>query len=114
MPGQQRLGRDNRGQLRHCASSQPLRFQSQPTTLVIGETESAASELFAQDPVLLAQIIERLLLPLIHPAATEITTNRNESRTPHRSTLSRNLKGRAVICIAFSAFEFLDITPAEF
>jgi hypothetical protein len=28
------------------------------------------------------QTIDRLLLPLIHPAATEITTNRNRSRTP--------------------------------
>jgi hypothetical protein len=68
VPRQQRFGSDNRGELRQSTPPEPLRSGSEPTTLVVCETNSASSELFAQDTILLAQIVDCLLLVLIHPA----------------------------------------------
>ena len=67
MPSEQSLGRDDRRQLRQDPPAKPFRLYCQTSTLVICESESAISELFAQHPILLAQIIDCLSLLLIHP-----------------------------------------------
>jgi hypothetical protein len=58
--------------------------------------------LLAQHPILLAQIVDCLLLLLIHPARDGIGTNRNGSRT----LTVQPYHGHC----AFSAFDFLDNT----
>jgi hypothetical protein len=60
--------------------------------LVIGETKSAASELLAQNPVLLPQRVDRLLLLVIHPAGNGDHQEPKRVEDRHRSTLSRDFK----------------------
>src|SRR5450759_4087184 len=67
MPGQQRLGRDNRGHLGQNLPSQSFGLGRQATALVIVEPQPTAIELLAKHPVLLAKVVNDLLLALIHP-----------------------------------------------
>ena len=48
---------------------QAFRLDCQSTSLVVVESHSSVSELLAQNPILLAQILECLQLALIHPAS---------------------------------------------
>src|SRR5947209_13199462 len=68
MPGPQRLRGDDRGHFGQKLSSQTLGSDRQPTTLVVIEPQPAIHELLAQHPVLLTQILNDLLLVLIHPS----------------------------------------------
>src|SRR3954454_10370061 len=66
MPSQQ--GACNKGgDFRQMSPPQAFRLGCQSTSLVVVESHSSVSELLAQDPVLLTQIIDRLQLTLIHP-----------------------------------------------
>ena len=92
VPRQQSLGRHNCRHSGQGTPAKPLRFRGQPTALVIRETKSAASELFAQDPVLLAQIVDRLLMLVIHPARDQDDHESERIENAHRSTLSRQFR----------------------
>jgi len=68
----------------------------QSTALFVSKPESATAKLLAQHLVLLAQILYRLLLLLIHPARNRDQQNRNGSRTVSSAVLQKT-------AIAFSS-----------
>src|ERR1039458_6385334 len=80
MPGHQGLRRHDRGHLRQKPATEPFRLGRQTTPLVVVEPKPPATKLFFEDPILFTKIVEGELLLLIHPA-TEISKNRNGSRT---------------------------------
>src|SRR3954471_12991662 len=53
---------------RQKLSPQPLGSGSQPTALVIVQPQAAIPELFAKDPILLAQVVDHLELVLVPPS----------------------------------------------
>jgi hypothetical protein len=53
---------------------------SQPTALIVAESQSAIANLFSKNPILLDQIFDNMLLMLILQPAIEITTNENGSK----------------------------------
>ena len=55
MPGQQRLGGDDRGHFGQDLPPQPLGLGGQATALVVVESKALVAELLAKNPVLLAQ-----------------------------------------------------------
>src|SRR5215470_863028 len=86
------------------ASAESFGSRREPATLVIRETKSATAELLAQHPILLAQIVNCLLLLLIHPARDGNYHEPERVENAHCSTVSWAL------CIVFNAFDFLDNT----
>src|SRR5215467_10932186 len=66
--------------------------------------KSATAELLAQHPILLAQIVDCLLLLLIHPARDGNQHEPKRVENAHCSTVSWAL------CIVFNTFDFLDNT----
>ena len=81
-----------------------LGSRREPATLVVRETKSATAELLAQHAILLAQIVDCLLLLLIHPARDGNQHEPKRVENAHCSTVSWAL------CIVFNAFDFLDNT----
>jgi hypothetical protein len=55
-------------QFRQQPSSEQPGFFRQTATLVVGEAKPPIAKLFAKDSIFLLQIIDRVLLPLIHPS----------------------------------------------
>jgi hypothetical protein len=49
-------------------SSEPPGFGRQTATLVVGEAKPQIAKLFAKDSIFLLQILDRVLLRLIHPS----------------------------------------------
>src|SRR4051794_12337801 len=68
MPCQQSVRCNKRGEFRQTSPPQAFRLGCQPTSLVVVESHASVSKLLAQNPVLLAQILDRLQLTLIHRA----------------------------------------------
>ena len=68
MPSQQRLGSHDRCDPVEQPPSDFLCPRCQPPTLVIGKTHSAVANLLSQNPILLDQIMDDMLLVLVHPA----------------------------------------------
>jgi hypothetical protein len=58
VPGQQSLGRDERGHFFQKLPTQAFGFGRQSTALVVVEPYSPAAELFAQDAVLFAKVLD--------------------------------------------------------
>jgi hypothetical protein len=114
MPGQQSLRGDDRCDLRQSASSEPLCPGCEPATLTVRESKSAATELLAQYPVLLTQVVDRLLLLLVHPAGNgnDHEPERIENATHAFNRIMRIMRGQAVSgnVLFFSTFELLDST----
>jgi hypothetical protein len=67
VPSQQYLGRDDRGHLGHKLSPQSFDLRGE-SALLIREPEATAPELLAQHAILLAEVLDHLLLLLIHPS----------------------------------------------
>ncbi len=67
MPPENRVGRDDRGDLTESATAQPVSVHRQPTAFLIGQTDPAA-QVRAEDAVFFDQIGNRLL-PLVGPPA---------------------------------------------
>jgi hypothetical protein len=95
---------DDRCDLRQRASAEPFGSRREPATLVVRETKSATAGLLAQRPILLAQIVDCLLLLLIHPARDGNQHEPERVENTHCSTVSWALR------IVFNAFDFLDNT----
>src|ERR1017187_2946994 len=87
----------------------------QTAALIVSEAEPPATELGAKDPVFLPQILDRVLLLLVHPAG-----NRKEqkgdwiqflrhrfSRLPSHTCAVAHARRFA---LAFNQLQFLDIT----
>ena len=68
MPSQQSTGCHDGGNFGQYSPSQQLGPYREATPLVVIEAQSPCTELCVQNPILLAQIIDDLLLLVIHPA----------------------------------------------
>jgi hypothetical protein len=68
MPPQNRIGRDDRGDLPQPATPQPMAAHAQPTPVVIAQSQAPSPQLLSQDAVLFDQVCQGLLLPPIQPA----------------------------------------------
>src|SRR5438270_4173597 len=69
MPRQQGLRCNKRGDFLQTPPPQAFRLGCQSTSLIVVESHSSVSELLAQNPVFLAQVLDRLQLALSHPAS---------------------------------------------
>jgi hypothetical protein len=89
VPGQQGLRCDNRSDFSQSASSESFGLGCEPATLIVGKSKPAPAELFPKYSVFLPQVVDRLLLLLVHPSG-----NRNEHESEriqnptHASTVS--------------------------
>jgi hypothetical protein len=94
------------------SSFRPIFFAlaASPPTLVIAETHSAASDLLSQNPILLHQIMDDMLVMLVHPTGQRDDENgkRVQERT-HCRKLSRALSGLAPSIFNQSSFAHYDI-----
>ena len=68
MPRQQRVRCHDCRELAQQPSSQCPGFRSEPTALVVGETQAPGSDLFTQDAVLFLKIVDDVALLLVEPA----------------------------------------------
>src|SRR5262249_16828725 len=91
MPSQKRLWSHDGGELVEELSADLLRFRCQSATLIIVETHAAVADLLSKDPILLDQILDELLLMLVHPAGQRDNDERKWIKErAHRCTLSRD------------------------
>jgi hypothetical protein len=68
VPGQDRVGRDDRCDRVEHRATERLALGREAPSLVVGQTESLAAKLLAQDAVLLSQVVESLgLLAIREP-----------------------------------------------
>jgi hypothetical protein len=68
MPAEQRVGRDDRGDLAQGVTAQAVRPRSQSPPIVIGEAQAPPTQLPAQEAVLLKQVGDRLPFAALQPA----------------------------------------------
>ena len=67
MPRQQGVRRHNRGDVPQDAAAEGLGFRCQSSPLRVGESQPSGPELFAEDAVLLLEIVDDVALLLVHP-----------------------------------------------
>jgi hypothetical protein len=79
VPVQQGPGRRNRGYLRQQPSSEQFPLCCQATALIVSEAKAAVVEPSPKHPVLFAQILDGVLLMLIHPAGDRYQQKANGS-----------------------------------
>jgi hypothetical protein len=68
IPAQDRVGRDQPGELFQGASADGSALRSEPATLGVAEAQVSVAELLAQHAVLLLEVLEDVDLAPIHPA----------------------------------------------
>jgi hypothetical protein len=68
VPSQQCLGRDDGGDRCEHLPTEAFCLAGQPAPLIVIQPQPSAAELFSKDPIFFAQIIDGILLLLIHPA----------------------------------------------
>jgi hypothetical protein len=71
--------------------------------LIIGETESAVTDLFAENTVLLGQVINGVLLMFVEPER-HLTRNENGLRSPDMDAAYH--PARTCFVVDFNTFEF--------
>ena len=119
MPCQQGLRSYDGGHFCQQPSSQRPGSDGQTAALIVGEAKPPRAELTAKDSVFLPQILNGVLLPLIHPSGNgqeqkaervQCLRHRLSSLTSHTSSvLLTDCFGHA-----FSQFQFLDNTASPF
>ena len=82
MPPQNRVGRDDRGDLTKAATAQPVSVHGQPPAFLIGQADPAA-HVSAQDAVLFDQVGHSVLLPLVEPADQRRQEHAEGQRVEH-------------------------------
>ena len=68
MPPENRVRRDDRGDLAQPSTTQPAPAYSQPTPLVIAQPQAPSPQLTSKDAILFDQIRQGLVLLTIQPA----------------------------------------------
>jgi hypothetical protein len=68
MPREQSFRSDDCGDLRQNLTSDPLGFVGKPTSLVVGKSELALTDLLTHNPIFLNEVLDHVLLPLVQPA----------------------------------------------
>src|SRR5206468_847847 len=71
MPAQDRVGSEQRADLRQELAAQEFAFGGQAPALVVVEKDAALTEFLFQDLVFGAQVVDDLLLPAVHPAGED-------------------------------------------
>src|SRR5688572_19598351 len=71
MPAQDRLRRDDRGELAEDPPAERGTAHREPHSLVVGRTKLPATELSSEDSVLLAEVLEDALLVAVQPASED-------------------------------------------
>ena len=107
VPSQKRLGRDNGCQLRKHLVPSSRALVCEAATLVIRKSKPAVAELSTEDSVLLAQVLDRALLPLIHPSGdghehksgTDPRLQQSFCRLPSQSTTTAKPQGHRPLSI---------------
>lgn len=89
VPGQESLRGDDRCHRHQSAVAERLCFDGHSTALVVRKPESTTAELLTQDLVLLAEVVDCLLLLLIHPARDRDQHEPERIENGHPSTVSR-------------------------
>jgi len=87
-PSEQCVGCDGGRDLSEPASAQPLCGTGQPTPLGIREPQAFPTELIAENPVLLLQILDHLVLVSAQPSG-EKNDQELQTQGRHRETLAR-------------------------
>src|SRR5713101_2828505 len=70
MPPQNRVGRDDRGELAQQSTAETVPAPRQPAPVLSGEPEASSAQLRSEDPVFFDQI-HHGLLPLVAPPARQ-------------------------------------------
>ena len=68
MPGEEGVGAHDRLELLEHAASQAFRLGRQSNALIVGEPETARTELLSKDAIFSLEIIDHLALLLVDPA----------------------------------------------
>jgi hypothetical protein len=68
VPGQQRIGRDDAGEATQGGSAKNLGPDRESAPLLVRQPTPSLAELLPQDPVLLAEVLDDVLLPVMDPA----------------------------------------------
>jgi hypothetical protein len=68
MPAENRVRRDNRRNLCQKPTTEPRAEGSQVPPFVVGQPHALVAQLRLQDPVLLAQVLDHLVLLALEPA----------------------------------------------
>ena len=68
VPGEQGLRRHDGSDFREDGPSQPFGLGGQPAPLIVCEARTLAAELFPEDSIFFAQVLDYLQLALAHPA----------------------------------------------
>ncbi len=69
VPGHNRVRRHDRRHVAQDLSTERLAFHREPSSLVIGEAETLATELAFEDAVLLDEVIDDILLVAVEPSS---------------------------------------------
>ena len=82
VPCEQRVRGDDAGQTVQHGSSEHLGPHCQPSALVVGEPQTPSTQLFAQHPVLLAEIVDHILLTAVDKARDSDNEKLQEEAVP--------------------------------
>ena len=93
MPSQQGLGSDDGGDFTKDATAKHLGLGCQASALIVVQTGSFSSELLAEHPVLLPQVIDRVALLLAQPSG-----DRNQQQSKRAETDRPAIKACRVRC----------------
>ncbi len=69
VPAENRVGRDDACHLHQCPSSEFRAAHCESAALGVGQAKWSTSELLAEDPILLSQIVDQILLVAVQPAS---------------------------------------------
>jgi hypothetical protein len=113
MPGQQRLRRDNRAQFDQHFASPSFRLRGQAATLIVGEPQSLATQLFPKNPILFSKVVDEQRLAIVHPTGhcdEHETKWIQQPRHGGSNIIVPRRSGSLRISRRFKRIEFLDIT----
>jgi hypothetical protein len=69
VPAQDRVGRDDACRLSQCPPSPSLAAHCESAALGVSQAQRLTAELFAEDPILLSQIVDQVLLVAARPSS---------------------------------------------
>ena len=87
MPPQDRVGRDDRGDLTQPSPSQPVPTHGEAPPFVIGQSKTSPTQLTPKDSILFDQIGQGLLLLTIEPADQRGESKPKERNVDHAGSL---------------------------
>ena len=69
VPAENRVRRDDAGDLHHDAPSELLAAHGESTALGIGQAKRPRAQVLPEDPILLPEIRDQIVLVAVHPAS---------------------------------------------